>query len=79
MTTFHDRLTEVCLRHSIPADRILSHCRRRRVAHARQDLMHALRGDGWPLEAIGEELDRDHTSVLYGVRAHEKRRQEAKQ
>lgn len=75
MTNFRTHLHATCMDHAIPADRIMSTCRRARVARARQDLMHRLRLDGWPLEAIGSQLDRDHTTVAAGIRAHENREQ----
>lgn len=76
--TFKDRLHEVCMDTLIPVDRITSECRRTRVSQARQMLMWRLYEDGWPYDAIGEALDRDHTTAMYGVRRHAQRLQEGK-
>lgn len=43
------------------------------VAHARQDAMRLQRSEGYSLPQIGAFWGRDHTTVLYGIRAAEAR------
>jgi len=75
--SYKDRLHEVCLKHCIPADRIEGYARRPRIVRARQELMYLLRQDGWTVEAIGEAVNRDHTTVIHGIRQHEKNMRKA--
>lgn len=42
-----------------------------RVAEARQALAWALRQSNWSLEAIGDFLRRDHTTIIYALKAVE--------
>lgn len=46
---------------------ILSKDRRRQVVEARQALMYALHRSNFKLHAIGKMLNRDHTTVMYGI------------
>jgi chromosomal replication initiation ATPase DnaA len=48
--------------------RILSRSRDRNTARARQMVMWKARQKGYSLTAIGRALNRDHTSVLHGIR-----------
>lgn len=43
------------------------------IVHPRQHVMFALREAGFSMTRIGQFLRRDHTTVMYGARAHEKR------
>jgi len=64
------RITEYCERTGIPRDVLMGRTRRRAVAWARQELMldlHIL--DGLSFAKIGRKLNRDHTTVMHGVRA----------
>lgn len=45
-----------------------------RVAEARQALAWALRQQEWSLESIGAFLKRDHTTIMYAIKAVETRR-----
>lgn len=49
---------------------ILGDSRKRPVAYARHYAMWLLRELGYSLPEIGRQLRRDHSSVLFGVRAH---------
>lgn len=44
-----------------------------RIAHPRQEAMWMMRQAGKSLPQIGAYLNRDHTTVLHGVRRHEAR------
>lgn len=46
---------------------LLGRSRVARIAEARQALAWALRQSDWTLEAIGELLDRDHTTIIYAI------------
>ena len=46
------------------------------VAEARMALAWALRQAGWSLEAIGDYLHRDHTTIIYGLETIERRAQQ---
>jgi chromosomal replication initiation ATPase DnaA len=57
----------------IPQEDILSPKRDRATARARQMVMWKARQEGHSFPAIGKALQRDHTSVLHGVRAINRR------
>jgi len=61
--------------YGLTVDELLSGSKRRRVSIARHDLMARLRADGgrsYPLIARLLNL-KNHTSIIWGVRAHERR------
>jgi chromosomal replication initiation ATPase DnaA len=44
------------------------------LARARQEAMWLMRQEGrWTLPQIGRFLNRDHSTVIHGIRAHERR------
>lgn len=59
---------------ALPVDAIFGPRRDAEVAGARQIVMFIAWRRGFKLEAIGCALDRDHTTVLHGIRAEAKRR-----
>jgi len=66
---------EVADKHSLTVDEILSTSRKKRIAHPRQEAMWRIRKET-PL-SLPETAKRlglkDHTTVYYGVKAHEQR------
>lgn len=68
-------LAEVCAKHDISPMDILSARRRADIVVARQECMWRIRNETpLSLPQIGDRLGgRDHTTILYGVRMHEKR------
>ena len=63
-------ITRISNETGIPITDILSKCRTRPVAHARQDAMLEIRERlGWPLKRIGKLFGRDHTTVMHGLQA----------
>jgi chromosomal replication initiation ATPase DnaA len=73
--TWKSILLDVSRRHEVPIEEILSKASRRRVVFARQEAMHLFRSElGMSLPEIGHYLDRDHTTVLYGIRQFVARR-----
>lgn len=52
----------------IQAERITGHERIRAVAHARQAVMLACHRAGHSKAAIGRALNRDHTTVMHGIK-----------
>ncbi len=80
--TLSRTLAAVCMTNpGLKPEELLSGSSKRRIAHPRQEAMWLLRqitwGDGTPrhsLPEIGRALGGlDHTTVLHGIRAHEKR------
>lgn len=66
---------EVAARHNITSDDIFGRYGGRIHSHPRQEAMWAVR-KALPrasLPLIARFFDRDHTTVLYGIRQHEKR------
>jgi len=52
----------------IPHSRVFSSCRSNRVTQIRFAAWHLARLQGWTLEAIAEPFDRDHATVIHGLR-----------
>lgn len=72
--SWREILSQVAQKHAVPADWILSPRRSAKIATARQEVMYRLyRETKFSLPAIGQRLDRDHTTVLWGIKQHEKR------
>lgn len=65
----------IARRHGFSMKDMKGHDRRRTVATARQEIMHALMAEClWSSLTIGQFLGgRDHTTVLHGVQRHEER------
>lgn len=61
-------LVGICERHGVTKNEVLGRGRTAIVASARNELMAQLWRSGVPLAEIGRLLDRDHTTVLAGVR-----------
>lgn len=79
-------LGEVSQAYGIGEEDLVGESRRKAIAHARQEAMwrlrHRLALDGRPrhsLLEIGRVFNRDHTTVLHGLRAHEARLAEAQE
>ena len=74
MVEFSDIIKAVSEHRGIPKEDILSACRLRPVAHARQEVAYlASEMTNASLSRIGQRLGRDHTSILHGIRAVRKR------
>lgn len=71
--TMRARLDDVCARYHVGQATILSRTRYQTFVRPRQELMWLLRQDGYSLPQIGQFMNRHHTSVLFGARAHEAR------
>lgn len=63
---------DVCRGHGIPLSQVLSESRVRRIARVRQEIMWRSYEAGHSLPKIGRVLNRDHTTVLWGVRQYER-------
>ncbi len=64
----------VCARSNITTTLLLGNCRARRLAWPRQEAYWRCYYEaGMSLMEIGRLFKRDHTTVLYGMRAHQKR------
>lgn len=56
------------MKHGVPVDRIFSDTREARVVAARRDAWKLARAAGWSLTEIGRAFNRDHTTILVGLR-----------
>ena len=67
---------EVAETYGIPLQELRGPGRPRGLAWARQEAMHRIRtetGNSWT--KIGNYFNRDHTTVIYAIRAHDRRQQ----
>lgn len=65
---------EVAARHGLTLDQLKEHTNRHNIAHPRQEAMWVMvQQRGANLSAIGRFFGVHHTTVRYGVRAHEAR------
>lgn len=72
--TMADIIQRVAEKHRVTVAQILSDSRCQRITQPRQEAMwHCVNEDRWSLPQIGRAFGRDHTTVLHGKRAHEKR------
>ena len=72
-----DLVDEVCRARGVTRDELCGRGRTKAVASARRELWRRLRqhpGLSYSYEEIGRLFDRDHATVLSGVRAHERTR-----
>jgi hypothetical protein len=70
-------IREVCDAYCVTFGEITGDSRVRAVAHARHDAFNRLADAGFLLIDIGRFFRRDHTTVMVGIRAHEKRKASA--
>lgn len=66
-------LADVSARHGVPVDAIMGRERTQRITRARQEAMALARQGGRSLEQIARVFQRDHTTVMDGIRRHEER------
>ena len=72
--TMHNIIERVADEYGLDYQDMIGRDQSMRVAPARQDAMHECwRTRRWSLPQIGRAFNRDHTTVLYGVRAHKRR------
>ena len=72
-------IKEVALKHDLMFSDILSKSRKRQIAWPRHEAFERLyRETKMSLPAIARIWDMDHTSILYGIWAHRKRKTEGK-
>ena len=60
-------------RYAVPVRDMLGDSMERRLSEPRQHLMYEMRERGLSYPVIARLLKRDHTTVLFGVRAHKRR------
>lgn len=66
-----DIAADICAKHQITFDELIGTDRAHRVAHPRQEFMARARALGhFTYPQIGRFLNKDHSSVHHGVRAH---------
>lgn len=66
-------LRAVCARYFVSLEEVLGRSRMKAIAQARRGCFAAMRVRGLSLPDIGRLLDRDHTTVLAGIRTPERR------
>ena len=64
---------DICDQHGVILEEVLTRSKNRIITQARQHIMYELRHRGWSLMQIGKVLNRDHTTIIFGIKAHEKR------
>lgn len=65
---------KVAKKHGIGVEQLIGQCRARHFVAARQEACYELHKMGLSYPAIGRRLgDRDHTTIIHGVRQHIKR------
>jgi chromosomal replication initiation ATPase DnaA len=69
-------IQQVCRAHGLPVPWVLGKSRVQRIVRARQEIMWKLNLLGLSMPQIGKRLNRDHTTVLHGIRKHQKRIEE---
>jgi len=67
-------LEPVLQRHMLTWRQVISKDRKQAIVSARQECMWVLNKAGMSLPMIGRFMNRDHTTVLHGVRTHECKR-----
>lgn len=69
-----DLARTIAAEHGVTVDDMKGDYRRRRYSHARQHFMFVARESGWwSYPQIAHFIRRDHTTVIFGVRAHRAR------
>lgn len=72
-------IEEVAQRHDIPVGLIYAQDRRKAISTVRHEAYYLVHRDfGLSYPEVGRIFDRDHTTILHGVRKHEKRMAEGK-
>lgn len=67
----HSLAAEICSKHDVTLAQLQSPIRMKHIVRARWELMYrANREIGATLPRIGHFLNRDHTTVLHGIRRH---------
>lgn len=64
----HGVLEAVAKRHRLTIDEIRGPSRKRYICNARWDAMRLLRDRGMSLPTIGRILNRDHATIIHGLR-----------
>lgn len=67
--TTQELVADAAAKHGLTPQQILGHNRRRDIVRARWEAWKAARDQGWTLSKIASEFNRDHTTILHGLRA----------
>jgi chromosomal replication initiation ATPase DnaA len=72
--TMRDIIERVAEEYGFDYEDMIGRDRSMRIAHVRQDAMHECwRTRRWSLPQIGRAFNRDHTTVLWALKAHKRR------
>lgn len=67
---YDEVISSVCSKYLIPPDVVISSTRVRWVCAIRHEIMYKLKEADYTVSQIGAILNKDHTSVLYGIKKH---------
>ena len=70
-------ISYIAVAHDVSVDDIMSQSRRRTVNRARHEAFALLRSANYSYQKIGRVFQRDHSTVLHGVRMHAERQRGA--
>ena len=74
---FIEMMRNIATKHGVDPAEILSPTRKRAIVYAKQEVQYHAKHDlGMTLTQIGNLFNNDHTSILYGIKAHKKRTEE---
>lgn len=63
----------VAMKHKVKLEDVRGDCRARQFSYPRQEVMYEAIKVGLTPSMVGRYLKRDHTTVLHGAKAHQKR------
>lgn len=65
-------LAMVSVYHGVSPAEILGSCKQRKFVRARWAAWTMARSDGWKLDTIAAEFNRDRSTIIYGLRRHKR-------
>lgn len=71
-TSWRKEVAVIASAHCVALADLYGPCRSRTLVRARREIWAMLRQRRWSLCRIGAEFNRDHSTVLYGLRSHAK-------
>ena len=72
-TAIRNICAAMCAKHGVTMAEILGRSHEHRISHARQEVMWLASMAGKSTGEIGRFFGRDHTTVMHGIRAHQRR------
>lgn len=69
-TSWRKEVAVIASAHCVALADLKGPCRSRTLVRVRREIWAMLRQRGWSLCRIGTEFNRDHSTVLHGLRSH---------